>query len=234
MSDVLVTGATRGIGRAVLEAIVGSQRVVAVYRSAQAAADAVAQQHGDRVSLVRAELSDDAGIASVVDAVKRPLAGVVLAAGTSAHAPLTATDVLDTALRDNLRAPLALIAALVRGERLAEGCSIVLIGSNLARHGLAGAVAYSAAKAGLEGATRALARELAATKVRVNAVAPGLLRTDMTAHRDPAELAAYATTVPLLRLGDAGDVAPLVAFLLGSGAAYITGQTIDVDGGWGC
>lgn len=232
MSAVLVTGATRGIGRAVLDAIIDHTPVVAVYRSAQAAADALAARHGDRVTLVRAELTDDVGVAAVVEAVREPLAGVVLSAGSSTHAPLVATDVLDTALRDNVRAPLVLLASLVRADRLAEGSSIVLVGSNLARHGLAGAVAYAAAKAGLEGATRSLARELADRRIRVNTVAPGLLRTDMTAHRG-AELDAYATTVPLGRIGEAGDVAPLVAFLLGAGAAYITGQTIDVDGGWG-
>jgi 3-oxoacyl-[acyl-carrier protein] reductase len=232
VSAVLVTGATRGIGRAVLESIVDRTPVVAVYRSAQAAADELVQRYGDRVTVVRAELTDDAGVAAVVAAVREPLAGVVLSAGTSTHAPLVATDVLDSALRDNVRAPLVLLASLVRADRLAEGSSIVLVGSNLARHGLAGAVAYAAAKAGLEGATRSLARELADRRIRVNTVAPGLLRTDMTAHRG-AELDAYATTVPLGRIGEAGDVAPLVAFLLGAGAAYITGQIIDVDGGWG-
>ena len=137
-------------------------------------------------------------------------------------------------LEEDLGAPLRLCRALLREGRLAAGSSLVFVGSNAARRGLAGMVAYSAAKAGLEGATRALARELGPQGIRVNAVAPGVIRTDMTRDFGDAGYAAYAAEVPLGRVGEAEDVAPAVEFLLGDGARYITGQVLDIDGGWAC
>lgn len=236
---VLVTGASRGVGREVTRLLVRlGHEVVGVYRSARGAADELAAELGPSVRMIRCELGDDDDVAALANDVSlgaAPLVGVVCSAGTTAHAGFgDDVDALDGQLRDNLRAPLVLLRALVRGRCLGNPCSVVLIGSNLSRHGLAGRVAYAAAKAGIEGATRSLARELGPVGVRVNAIAPGLLRTDMTAALGDDDVAAYARTVPLGRIGLAVDVAPLVAFLVGAGADYITGQVIDVDGGWGC
>ena len=131
--------------------------------------------------------------------------------------------------------PLRICRALLRAGRLARGSSLVFVSSNLARRGLAGMVAYSAAKAGLEGATRALARELgplADPRQRggAGAAAHGHDARDF----GEAGYAEYAAEVPLGRVGEPADVAPAVEFLLGDGARYITGQVLDIDGGWGC
>ncbi len=243
---VLVTGATRGIGRAIAERIVASGRkVLGVYRRDVGAAAAAEAAIGPALRLVMADLSRSEGWPRVVEALDSALgpggtlagavfnAGVVLR-GAFADPVTDGVDPLSVQLEGDLAMPLRLCRALLRAGRLASGSSMVFVSSNLARHGLAGMVAYTAAKAGLEGATRALARELGPLQIRVNAVAPGMLRTDMTHGFGEVGYQKYAAEVPLGRVGEAADVAPAVDFLLGDGARYITGQVLDIDGGWGC
>ena len=231
---VLVTGATRGIGRAIAGRLVaGGRRVIGVYRRDEAAARAAQDALGAGFCGVRVD-----GLAAAL-AGAGTLAGVVFNAGVVLRGAFTELEVagvdpVTAQLEEDLGAPLRLCRALLREGRLAAGSSLVFVGSNAARRGLAGMVAYSAAKAGLEGATRALARELGPQGIRVNAVAPGVIRTDMTRDFGDAGYAAYAAEVPLGRVGEAEDVAPAVEFLLGDGARYITGQVLDIDGGWAC
>lgn len=232
---VLVTGASRGVGRAVAERILADgQSLLGVYRTSAVAAQELRSMAPDRCEVLAADLFTDEGRASVLGGLAaRSLHGAVLSAGVAEHAPFAAADVRGQIDAD-LVAPLLLVQGLLAADALVPGASIVFVGSNLGHRGLAHAAPYSAAKAGLEGAVRSLARELGPAGIRVNAVAPGLLRTDMTAHRGEDALATYAREVPLRRVGEASDVSGVIAFLLGADAGYMTGQVLDVDGGWGC
>jgi len=249
----IVTGSSRGVGKAISTALIANGWSIWGVRrqpeseKSSSRADLRVQHH-----TLQADLFDRRGIEKTIHWIERPLSGIVCNAGIKIPEPILGNrthhivhennsksallpafkNSIDYQIEANLIAPLQLIRALLNANKVGSPCSIVFISSNLARRGLSGYVAYSAAKAGLEAATRTLARELGPKNIRVNAVAPGLLRTDMTKSMGDAGYKTYASEVPLGRVGEAEDVAPLVSFLLGESSGYITGQVIDVDGGW--
>jgi 3-oxoacyl-[acyl-carrier protein] reductase len=233
MRRVLVTGSSRGIGRAIAERLAAAGFAVTVHcRSARGQADELAQRLGARVLQF-----DVADRAATRDALRRDLAdngayyGVVCNAGVThdnTFAALSDADwdeVLDTSLDGFYNVVQPLVMPMVRAK---QGGRIVTVASVSGVIGNRGQVNYSAAKAGLIGATKALAVELASRRITVNCVAPGLIESDMTAGLPLDEA---LKMVPMGRFGQPGEVAAAVEFLMSDAAAYITRQVLGVNGG---
>jgi 3-oxoacyl-[acyl-carrier protein] reductase len=137
----------------------------------------------------------------------------------------------DRQLDTNLKGAFALIRAASRPMMKQKGGSIINLTSVVGEMGNGGQAAYSASKAGLIGLTKSVARELASRNIRVNAVAPGFIDTDMTAKVNEQARTALMASIPLAKLGSAEDVANAVVFLASDQAAYITGEVLKVNGG---
>jgi 3-oxoacyl-[acyl-carrier protein] reductase len=235
---VLVTGASRGIGRAVAVALARDGFDVAVgYRTGKAEAESVLAEIEAMGRKAVALGFDVASREACAEAIAADIAGggayygAVHNAGVHADAPFPGMKpedwdrVLGTNLDGFYNVLHPLVMPMVRAR---NGGRIVTISSLSGIAGNRGQVNYSASKAGLIGATRSLALELAKRKITVNCVAPGWIETEMLGDANREELSAL---VPLRRLGTPEDVAAAVSFLFSAGASYITGEVISVNGG---
>jgi 3-oxoacyl-[acyl-carrier protein] reductase len=231
----IVTGASRGIGQQIaVELAKAGARVVVNYRSRAAEADALAASLPGAIA-VQADVSTSSGCERLAAAATAlgDLDILVNNAGITAdNLMLRMSDAQwDDVLATNAGGPFRMIRAVLPTLLKRRQGSIVNVVSVSALRGNPGQANYSASKAAVIGLTRSLALEIARRNVRVNAVAPGFVGTDMTAALTDDQRKAATEAIPMRRMGTPADIAPIVRFLCGPGAAYITGQVVAVDGG---
>jgi 3-oxoacyl-[acyl-carrier protein] reductase len=233
----LVTGGSRGIGRAVCQALdAEGARLIIHYHRNRTAAEEVRTMLQLQATLVQADLGSTGSISRMVELLDNSSIDIIVNnAGVWKSTPLgcTSEELLNEVLNINLRGMFWLTQAAL--PKLREGGRIVNISSTAGRVGIAGGRSlYGATKAAVDSLTRSWALELAFRKIRVNAVAPGYVETDMTAEHlgNPKTRESALSRHPLGRLGTADDVARVVTFLCTDAAAFITGQSLNVSGGF--
>ena len=238
METILVTGGSRGLGQAIAEHYLAHSdaNVAVVARSPTAFTQDAEKKHGERFLFLQADVTAKGAAPDVVARIVKRFGALTILINNAGIArdnllALQTEEDVHALVTTNLAAP-ALFARAASRTMLSHGKGCILNVSSLAaRQGYRGLAVYGATKAGLEALTRGLARELGPKGIRVNAVAPGYLATEMTAAMQEREQSMIIRRTPLGRLGETGDVVPLVAFLCSPQAAYITGQTFVVDGG---
>jgi 3-oxoacyl-[acyl-carrier protein] reductase len=232
----LVTGAGAGIGRACAVALAQTgMRVVVGFGGNKDGADETASLCGNDSFALEIDVSDSASVDAAFERIGAPVTVLVNNAGVTNDGLLLRMkdDDWSSVLRVNLDGAFHCIRRATPSMMKARWGRIVNMGSVVGLAGSAGQVNYAAAKAGLVGLTRSVARELASRNVTCNLVAPGPITTAMTDALSPERIAAITDAVPLGRMGTVDEVGATVAFLCGEGASYITGAVIPVDGGLG-
>ena len=235
----LVTGASRGIGRAILHALASAGATVVGTATTAAGAEEIGRGLA-AAGLGGRGLVLDVGVAASVELALADIEAQEGAVGILVNnAGITRDGLLlrmkaedwETILNTNLSSVYRMSKAVLRGMMKARRGRIVSIASVVGQTGNAGQANYAAAKAGIIGFTKSLAREVASRNITCNVVAPGFIDTDMTRALSAEQRDALAGQIPLARLGSAADVAAAVLYLASPAGAYITGETLSVNGG---
>jgi 3-oxoacyl-[acyl-carrier protein] reductase len=239
-SVVLVTGAARGIGAAIAVRLAGAgARIGLNYRQNHAAAEATAAkvaEAGGEPLLLPGDVSDPAGVSAVFEGLLGRWGRIDVLVNNAGIVRDTlilrmTDDDWDRVLETNLRSAFLCTRAALRPMLRQRSGRIINLSSISGVRGNAGQANYAASKAGLIALTKSVAREVASRGITVNAVAPGLIETDITTHMPEKARQALVEQIPLGRMGTPEEVAALVAFLASDQASYLTGQAIVLDGG---
>ncbi len=235
---IVVTGSSRGIGAGIAKSLSKrGARIALTYSSNAASAEKVLSElEGEGHMLTSLNVSDAASVEKAFAEILEKLGGVD---GLVNNAGITKDQLImrmkeedfDSVIATNLRGAFLCTKAVMRPMLKARGGSIVNVSSVVGQMGNPGQSNYAASKAGLEGFTRSVALEVASRSIRVNAVAPGFIVTDMTDAMDAKQKEAISGKIPLGRLGEVDDISHAVAFLLSDASLYITGQVLQVNGG---
>ena len=235
----IVTGASRGIGAEIADTLANAGAKVAGTATTEAGAQAIEQRLAD-ISPVNSgeilDVNDSDGAANLVSQVSSTLGPPTILVN---NAGITRDQLLmrmkeedwDEVIDTNLRSVFRLSKACLRGMMKARNGRIISIASVVGAMGNAGQTNYAAAKAGMMGFSRSLAREIGSRNITVNVVAPGFVDTDMTKALDDKQREVLLKGIPLQRLGEPQDIAATVLFLASAQGGYITGQTLHVNGG---
>ncbi|MEO1829034.1 MAG: 3-oxoacyl-ACP reductase FabG [Pseudomonas sp.] len=235
----LVTGASRGIGQAIAHALAAEGAVVVGTATSDQGAQAIGEKlaaAGYKGTGMKLDVRDPESVAAVLAAITESYGAPAILVN---NAGITADNLLmrmkddewDDVIGTNLSSVYRLSKAVLRGMTKGRWGRIINISSVVGGMGNAGQSNYAAAKAGMEGFTRALAREVGSRAITVNAVAPGFIDTDMTRALNDSQRSVMLEQIPLARLGQAEEIAAAVAFLASESAGYITGATLPVNGG---
>jgi 3-oxoacyl-[acyl-carrier protein] reductase len=231
----LVTGASGGIGGAIARQLHGQGARIVLTGRRRDALDALAKSLGDRVAIEQSDLADPGAAGGLIEAVEAHGALDILVNNAGLTRDSLALRLKDedwqTVLDVNLSAGFRLIRSSLRGMMKRRFGRIINITSVVAVTGNPGQANYAAAKAGLIGMTKALAAEVASRGITVNCVAPGMIETAMTDVLNETQRAQLLARIPAGHLGTGADVAAAVAYLASAEAAYVTGQTLHVNGG---
>ena len=232
----LVTGASRGIGKAIAELLASQGAKVIGTATSDKGAAAISEYLGSKGKGQALDVTDSDSLKQVIKEIESEYGSIDILVN---NAGITRDNLMmrmkddewDAVLNTNLSAVFKVCKAVVRGMMKRRNGRIINISSVVGTTGNPGQVNYCAAKAGLVGFSKAMAKEVAARGITVNCVAPGFIDTDMTKALNGEQKQAIFDNIPAARLGEPKEIAAAVAFLASEGAAYITGETIHVNGG---
>ena len=232
----LVTGASRGIGRAIAERLAKDGFFVVGTATSDAGGESISEFLGENGNGMKLNVTDPESISHLVKTMTETMGTPTVLVN---NAGITKDNLLmrmkdeewDDIINTNLTSVFRLSKALLRGMMKAKTGRIINISSVVGATGNAGQANYAAAKAGMVGFTKSMAKEVGSRNITVNTVAPGFIDTDMTRELPEQSKQALLDAIPLARLGNADEIAHAVSFLASQEAAYITGETLHVNGG---